>query len=165
MASLARLSTIFALAVLRVVANVLAAHRSTSTSSNPPSQCPASAENIDSPSPNKLQVQGCDVQWLRFFLLGGWGGGGAGGEELHVIFRRPTMEPSFVKTYRDFEASSFGILVFRGHEVRFDLIFGPVLTNSDLFCRAGLTYFRLFRPISPCGPNLFSPISTYFVSQ
>ena len=54
------------------------------------------------------------------------------------------------KNYRDFEASSLGILVFRG---TFRLIwpdFDPVLTNSDLFWPfrwADLAYFHLFRPI------------------
>ena len=47
---------------------------------------------------------------------------------------------------------------FEGHEARFDLVLGPVLTNSDLFSpiftyfdlfrRADLTYFHLFRPTS-----------------
>ena len=63
------------------------------------------------------------------------------------------------KNYRDFEASSFGILVFRGTWGSIWPNFGPLLTDSDLFCRAGPTYFHLFRPISPCGPDLFSPIS------
>ena len=43
--------------------------------------------------------------------------------------------------------------------------FWPILTYFDAFCQAGLTYFHLFWPISPGGPDLFSPISTYFVSQ
>ena len=43
------------------------------------------------------------------------------------------MEPSFVKNYRDFEASSLGILVFRGTFRPILPKSGPVLTNSDLF--------------------------------
>ena len=52
------------------------------------------------------------------------------------------------KNYCDFEASSLGILVFRGTlRPIFYLIltlFGP---NADLFRWADLTYFHLFRPI------------------
>ena len=72
------------------------------------------------------------------------------------------MEPFFVKNYRDFEASSLGIPVFRG---TFRLIlpnFDMLSTNSDLFCRADLTYFHLFRPIRRADLtyfHLFRPIS------
>ena len=66
------------------------------------------------------------------------------------------------KHYRDFKVSSLGILMFRGTCGSIWPDFGPVLTNSELFCRAGLTYCHLFRPIRT---DLFSPISTYFVSQ
>ena len=69
------------------------------------------------------------------------------------------------KNFRDFEASSLGILVFRGTFRPIWPNFDPVFTNSDLFdlfrradlaCfhpfrpirQADLTYFHLFRPIS-----------------
>ena len=55
-----------------------------------------------------------------------------------------------------------------GHFAQFDLIltmFWPMLTCFDPFQRAGLTYFHLFRLILQGGPDLFSPIWTYFVSQ
>ena len=35
-------------------------------------------------------------------------------KELQRFFRRPTVEPFLSKNYRDFKASSLGILVFRG---------------------------------------------------
>ena len=44
-----------------------------------------------------------------------------------------------------------------GH-LQFDLIlnpFRPILTFFKPFCRADLTYFHLFRPILPGGPDLF----------
>ena len=45
----------------------------------------------------------------------------------------PSWSLFLSKIYRDFEASSLGILVFRGtfHPISPD--FDPVLTNSDLF--------------------------------
>ena len=49
-----------------------------------------------------------------------------------------------------------------GHFAQFDLIFWPSPTCSDLFCRADLTYFHLFRPIRRADLNyfhLFRPIS------
>ena len=79
----------------------------------------------------------------------------------HIQVRRPTIEPFFVKKYRDFEASSLGVLVFRGtFRPNFDLLW-PILTCFDPFRRQTSpipTY-------SPGGPDLFSPIATYFVSQ
>ena len=56
----------------------------------------------------------------------------------------------------------------KGHVAQFDLmltLFLPILTYFDLFCRADLTHFHRFWPILPCGPDLFPPISTYFVLQ
>ena len=81
-----------------------------------------------------------------------------------------SMEPCFVKNYRDFELSFLGILVFRGTFGSIRPNFDPVSTNSDLFQTIlpggpdllSSTYFDLFLP---GGPDLFSPIWTYFVSQ
>ena len=56
-----------------------------------------------------------------------------------------------------FAISRFPLLEFwcsDGHLAQFDVILTSVLTNSDLF-----------RPVLSGGPDLFSPISTYFVSQ
>ena len=72
------------------------------------------------------------------------------------------------KKYRDFEASSLEILVFRGTFHPIWPNFDPVLTNSDLVWPILPGRPDLFPPIptySPGGPDLFSPISTYFVSQ
>ena len=64
------------------------------------------------------------------------------------------MEPFFVKNYRDFELSSLGILEFRGTFGSIRPNFDPISTNSDLF-----------QTIFPGGPDLFSPISTYFAGR
>ena len=70
--------------------------------------------------------------------------------------RHPTMEPFFRQ--RIPAISRLLSLDFWCFQGTFGLLnstyFDPVLTNSDLF-----------RPISPGGPDLYSPISTSFVSQ
>ena len=76
----------------------------------------------------------------------------------------PPWSLSLSINYRDFELSLLGILVFRG-------TLGSLRPNLDpvpyfkAFCRADLTYFHLFRHSLPSGPDLFSPIWTYFDSQ
>ena len=81
------------------------------------------------------------------------------------FFRRPTMGPFFLsKNYRDFKASSLEILVFRGTFRPIWPNFDPVLTNSDLFwpVSPGRPDLSPIPTYSPGGPNLLSPISTYF---
>ena len=79
----------------------------------------------------------------------------------------PPWSLSLSKNYRDFELSFIGILVFRGTlcSIRPIMLtpFRPIPTYFKPFCRADLTYFHLFRPIFPGGPDLFSPIWTYLV--
>ena len=91
-----------------------------------------------------------------------------GGLRMGVV-RRPTMEPFFVK--KNTVISSFLSLEFwcsEGHLAQFDLmltLFRPIPTHFKPFCRADLTCFHLFQHILPRGPDLFSPIWNYFVSQ
>ena len=63
----------------------------------------------------------------------------------------PPWSLSLSKDYRDFELSFLGILVFRG-------TFGPTRPNLDPVS----TNSGLFQPVLSGGPDLFSPISTYF---
>ena len=65
------------------------------------------------------------------------------------------------KNCRDFEVSSFRILVFRGTFRPIWPNFDPVLTNSDLFWPGRPDLFSPIPTYSPGGPDLFSPISFY----
>ena len=71
------------------------------------------------------------------------------------------MEPFVLKKLLRFRALfpwNFGV----PRDIWLKPNFDPVSTNSDLFqtifCRTDLTYFHLFRPILPGGPDLFSPL-------